>query len=173
MTALEAALALVAEHEFSNLPDGGLTDDPDDPGGITKFGISLRFLQSIAPETTQQDIFDMTWERASSILEVEFWQKNRYDLLPAAVSVKMFDLAVNMGAAQAHRLIQRACRACSDRVKEDGVLGPVTRASVSSALPYVILACLRCEAAGFYRSLASARPSSAKFLEGWLSRAYS
>lgn len=172
MTALEAALALVAEHEFSNRPDGGFTDDPADHGGATKFGISLRFLQTIDPTSTVDDIREMTWARASSILEVEFWQKNRYDTLPADVAVKLFDLAVNMGSKRAHVLLQRACRSCSDVVEEDGVLGPLTRASVASALPYSILACLRCEAAGFYRVLAARTPSQERFLKGWLDRAY-
>lgn len=172
MTALERALDLVAEHEFSRREDGGFSDDPDDPGGPTKFGISLRFLQGIQPSAGVSDILEMTWARASSILEVEFWIKNRYDLLPEDLGVKLFDLAVNMGAHQAHVLLQRACRAGSEPVTEDGLLGPKTRASVAIAQPFVLLACLRCEAAGFYRSLVARFPSRAVFISGWLARAY-
>ena len=173
MTTLERALASVAEHEFSNREGGGLTDDPDDPGGITRFGISLRFLQSIQPGATRQDILDMTWQRASSILEVEFWAKHNYEMMPPDVAIKLFDLAVNLGPRQAHILLQRACRAGSEQVEEDGVLGPKTRASVAMAQPHILIACLRCEAAAVYRILVAKRPSLAKYLTGWLNRAYS
>jgi lysozyme family protein len=172
MTPLERALAAVAAHEFSNREDGGLTDDPDDPGGITRFGISLRFLQALDPDATRQDILDMTWPRASAILEVEFWAKHGYGRLPPDVAIKLFDLAVNLGPRQAHICLQRACRAGSDPVEEDGTIGPSTLASVAMAQPNVLVACLRSEAAGVYRMLVTKRPSSTKYLAGWLIRAY-
>ena len=38
------ALKTILCHEVGNTGDG-LVDDPDDPGGITKYGVSFRFLK--------------------------------------------------------------------------------------------------------------------------------
>lgn len=176
MTALEKALLLIKEHE------GGLTDDEADPGGLTNFGVSLRFLRSLGHDLAdvdgdgdvdEDDVRGMRWPLAARIFTVEFWDRFGYETLPEDVAIKLFDLSINVGPRPAHRLLQRACRAGSDPVLEDGLLGPKTRASVRIALPHVLVACLRCEAAGFYRSLVAARPSLAGFLVGWERRAYS
>jgi lysozyme family protein len=177
MPALEDALALIKEHE------GGLTEVPEDPGGITNYGISLRFLRTLDPDLGDvdgdgdldaDDIKGMTWERAAHIFQVEFWDRYHYEVLPDALAIKLFDLAVNMGPSQAHRLLQRSLRACKEQVEEDGVIGKDTRAAVARVQQTgAIMASLRSECAGFYRVLVAQKPSMSVFLEGWLSRAYS
>jgi lysozyme family protein len=176
MTALDRALLVIKEHE-----GGEVTDEAADPGGVTKFGVSLRFLRSIWDDfadvdgdgdVDEDDIRGMTWPMAARIFTIEFWDRYGYETLPEDVAIKLFDLAVNCGPRQAHLILQRACRAGSDRVTEDGLLGPRTRASVAAALPHVLVACLRCEAASFYRQLVAKRPELGSFLNGWLTRAY-
>jgi lysozyme family protein len=93
------------------------------------------------------------------------------------VAVKVFDLAVNVGPRQAHRLLQRALRACGRDVAEDGVIGPETLGAIAGVAgagesPFAIVASLRSEAAGFYRTLIARRPLLAVFERGWLRRAY-
>jgi lysozyme family protein len=172
---LEKALAVLRRHE------GGLSNDPDDSGGLTNFGVSFRFLRSLGHDLAdvnhdgdinEADIYGMTWEAASHIFTVEFWDRYLYDMLPEDVAIKVFDLAVNTGPMQAHLFLQRACRAGSEAVKEDGVLGPKTRASVALAQPHILVACMRSESAGFYRQLVQAKPQLWRFLAGWLSRSY-
>ena len=174
MTALETALEFVRQHE------GGVVDDPKDPGGPTGFGVSLRFLRSLGHDLADvdrdgdvdaDDVRAMTWPLASRIFTVEFWDKFDYGSLPRDVAVKLFDLAINCGPKQAHLILQRACRAGSEAVEDDGLLGPRTRASVAMALPHVLVACMRCEAASFYRLLVARRPELGEFLYGWVNRA--
>ena len=38
--------------------EGGFVNDPRDPGGATKFGISLRFLRSIGLDLNRDGIID-------------------------------------------------------------------------------------------------------------------
>jgi lysozyme family protein len=177
MMGLERALAVVREHEGD-----AFTNDPADPGGATKYGISLRFLRSLGHElgdvdgdgdVDATDVRTLTWDQAAEIYRREFWDRWGYERLPETVAVKVFDLSVNVGPGQAHRLLQRALRAAGSPVKEDGVLGPVTRSACFSALSGGLLAALRSEAAGFYRLLVESRPDLARFILGWLSRAYS
>ncbi len=180
MSHFDIAVQKVLEHE------GHFSNDPDDPGGATNYGISLRFLLQSEEgmpahifETldvdhdgtiTAEDIQKMTVEQAKEIYKTLFWDKNDYNKInPQWIAVKVFDLCVNMGAPQAHKCLQRAVRAASSIVLEDdGVLGPKTIAAVNGVNLNMLLSALKSEAAGFYRSLN--RP---KYLAGWLNRAYS
>src|SRR5207244_1797640 len=97
--AFERAVARVLGDE------GGYADNPSDPGGETKFGISKR-------EYPQLDIAALTRADAIAIYYRDWWQRYRYSELPGPIAAKVFDLAVNIGPAHAVRCLQRALRAC-------------------------------------------------------------
>jgi lysozyme family protein len=176
MTALERGLAIIKEHE------GGYSNDPNDPGGPTNFGISLRFLRESGNlladvdhdgDIDAADIKGLTWELAAALFTSEFWSEYGYERLPADIAIKTFDLSVNMGPVQAHKILQRACRACGYDIKDDGALGPITVAAARNILPAtVLLAAMRSEAAGFYRLLVSKNVLLGVFINGWLARSY-
>ena len=175
---MDQALATLKAHE------GGFSDDPDDPGGATNFGVSLRFLRTLGHDLADvdgdgdvdvDDVKNLTWQQACDRVWVPiFWKATRFCQLPDALAVKTFDLGVNMGPVQAGKLLQRALRACLEPVGEDGIVGRATLDAIGRVdAPGAVLASLRSEAAGFYRALVAKNPSMAKFLDGWLSRAYS
>ncbi len=168
---------------------GGLVSDPDDPGGTTNFGISLRFAKSIEDiidmdldddgDVDADDIAKLTKEEAVDIYKIMFWDKYLYGSISSSIiSTKLFDLSVNMGPRQAHKIIQRALRACDQPVKDDGIIGSITRSEIES-LTIVkgrtlhLLFTMRAEAAGFYRMIIKRNPVFKKYEEGWLIRAYS
>lgn len=169
----DRAIATVFAHE------GGFADHPSDPGGATNFGISLRFLKGLGLDLDGDgkidvnDIRTLGREDAAALYRREFWDRHGYDRLPDDIAIKVMDLAVNMGARQAHKLLQRACRAAGEMIDDDGALGPVTLATARMFAPEVLLPALRSEAAGFYRALVAGRPDLNPFLNGWLRRAYS
>ena len=176
---LRAALRTVFAHE------GGFVDDPADPGGATQYGISLRSLRQWDDagavdgdrdrdgDVDADDIRRMTPATAARIYRDQWWERHGYGRLPGEVAVKVFDLAVNMGAAQAHKILQRAVRAADGpALADDGILGPKTRAGVAAVEEGRLLAALRAEAAGFYRGLVAADARRERFLTGWLNRAY-
>lgn len=177
----DRAIRTVLRHE------GGFVDHPDDPGGPTNYGISLRWLRALGDlddngqldgdfdidgDVDVEDIRMMGIERAIGFYREHWWEKFGYASLPLGVGEKVFDLAVNMGDRQAHKLLQRALRAAGELVIDDGILGPKTRDALRRASDEVVLAALRSEAAGFYRLLAATRPKLGAFLDGWLRRAY-
>lgn len=171
------ALKAVLAHE------GGYTDDGTDPGGATKFGISLRFLRAQGLDAgdldgdgdiDQDDIRLLTVASAAGFYKKNFWDRYGYgDFIEHQVADKAFDLAVNMGPGAAHRCLQRGLRAHGLKVLEDGILGPKTRRAINSTLGDGLLRVLRSEAAGYYRSLVAQDFKFRIYLNGWLKRAYS
>jgi lysozyme family protein len=147
--------------------EGGYSDDPVDAGGETKFGICKRSYPNL-------DIKNLTVEDAKFIYYRDFWEQQLYENFESVeLAEKVFDLAVNVGTNRAHMLLQRALRAVGNTVKEDGILGKVTLAAVNFSNANELLAALRSEAAGYYRSIITKNPSQNRFINGWLKRAYS
>jgi lysozyme family protein len=138
----------------------------DDPGGETKFGISKRSYPN-------EDIPNLTAERARAIYFTDFWLRFRISQLPgASIPVKLLDAAVPMGGPSAIRCLQRALRAAGVPADEDGVIGPATAKACSAALGGGLRAALRSEIAAHYRLVAQSKPAEAPNLPGWLNRAY-
>jgi len=155
------AVEVVLEHE------GGYVHDPRDPGGETKWGISKRAYPDL-------DIADLTREDATAIYYRDWWQRYGYGRLKDdAVTTKVFDMAVNMGPATAHRLLQEALVFLGYPVGIDGIIGPQTIGAANKADPKRLFQVLRWMAAHHYYRIADQRPQSRAFLIGWLRRAYS
>jgi len=95
LTAVERVLAF----------EGGYSSNPDDPGGVTNFGISARSHPGL-------DIAALTRDAAIEIYWRQWWLRFGFARLPAAAAAKTFDLAVNIGAGCAIQCLQRALRAC-------------------------------------------------------------
>src|SRR5690606_26823429 len=137
-------------------------------GGETKYGISKRSYPHL-------DIRNLTREQAIEIYRSDWWERYGYDRIKSLdVATKVFDLAVNMGPAAAHRCLQRALHACGQRhVVIDGLIGSQTITACNQVKPKAaLLSALRAEAASHYRSLVERRPELARFERGWLNRAY-
>lgn len=179
----EDAIGTILKHE------GGYVDHPNDPGGATNYGISLRFLHQTKEydlgdmdndgDLDVDDIKKMTVDRACQIYKKHWWDKYHYSELFAdqKLATKVFDLAVNMGGRQAHKLLQRAMRASGLPLEDDGIIGPKTKHALVEAelkgLESQIVSALRSEAAGFYKLLICQNPKFKSFERGWLKRAYS
>ncbi|MEM7197149.1 MAG: glycosyl hydrolase 108 family protein [Pseudomonadota bacterium] len=175
MADFQSAIAKTLAHE------GGFVDDPADAGGATNWGISLRFLRAEGDigdvdgdgDIDANDVRQMTRAEAIEIYRVKFWERYHYADLAGSIGEKLFDLCVNMGPRQAHKILQRALRACGFVVDEDGIIGPNTIRAANETDGTLLLVALRAEAAGFYRSLIAQKPALQKFQNGWLNRAYS
>lgn len=100
--------------------EGGYVNDPRDPGGETKFGISKRSYPA-------EDIKALTLERAKAIYRRDFWGVAGCDAVPDAMKFDLFDMAVNSGPVTAIKTLQR-----SAGVTPDGLLGPITLQALNS-----------------------------------------
>lgn len=158
--------------------EGGFVNDPDDAGGATKYGITLKTYREKHPEATVETIKNLTVKDAEDFYFNEFWLRYGYDRISVSdLAVKVFDAAINTGTRQAHLCLQRALNCVGFKLDEDGQIGEQTLNALNHGgcpeWQYAILCAYRSELAGFYRLLAETKPKNKKFLTGWLRRAYS
>ncbi|MHC1728566.1 MAG: glycoside hydrolase family 108 protein [Syntrophobacteraceae bacterium] len=170
---------LVLRHE------GGLVNHPQDPGGITNFGVSLRYLKKLGVidpldgylygdmdhdgDIDAEDIKKMTQDEALRIYKAQWWDRYKYGqicYLPTAA--KVFDFAVNAGPVRAGICLQKVLnKYWLAKLKQDGVIGPLTLVAINAILnPQYLLAVFKLEIIRFYASL-----DKMVFLDGWVNRA--
>lgn len=177
----DRAMLYVLPHE-----GGSFENDPHDPGGATKFGISLRLLRSLGHldgldldinhdgDIDQDDIRNLTKDQAQAIIRSAFWDAlGLMRITDPRIAAKLLDIAFNAGPHQGVVILQRALRCTGKLVAEDGDLGLKTLLAITNVRADLLMAALCSEVAGFYRALSAARPALAEYLNGWLNRAYS
>ena len=98
--------------------EGGLVDNPHDPGGLTNWGISQRSYPGV-------DIRNLTKDGAKAIYLRDFW--NPIGDADPAIKFQVFDFAVNSSVQTAIRKLQAALG-----VADDGHWGPVSAAKLAS-----------------------------------------
>ncbi|WP_420585796.1 holin-associated N-acetylmuramidase [Ruegeria sp.] len=165
--------------------EGGYVDDPDDPGGPTKWGVTLGTMRHLMldldgdGDVDARDVHALTQEQAVEIFLRHYFHKPRIDWLPGQLHATVFDMQVNAGS-NAVKILQRLLRDIGQDVAVDGAIGPQT-ARAAEALE-AEGAPLR-DAYGiarreYYFGLADKRPQFRKYCRrrnggkgGWIRRA--
>jgi len=161
-----AIFDLAVEQTLRNEGGSRLVQDPRDPGGTTRYGISKRAHPDINIEA-------LTERQARQIYYRHYWEKYQiWRLFDQEVASKVFDMAVVMGGRPAVRCLQRALRACGVFVVEDGLLGPQTAGAANAHDKQELMSALRSECAGRFREIIAAKPLMGVYERGWLRRAY-
>lgn len=169
----QACVKSILEHE------GGLSLDKRDPGGVTQWGISLRYLKSIGYDINgdgkidKEDIIGLPVKGAVGIYRKYWWDKLRYSGFNELIVVeKVFDLAVNCGSSQSHKFLQRAINEIGeDKLTVDGILGGLTFGAANRADGNKLRQLIREQAEEFYLNLINKNPDLSVFKNGWLRRA--
>lgn len=151
------------------LLEGTYVNNASDPGGATKYGISMRFLENIGQHPTESTIQNLTLDEASALYKKHFWDMGNYSAISNQnVANAVFSFAVNAGPATSHKCLQRCVRAVNGTVLvDDGILGFKTVVIVNSAPAESVLIAFKCFADAYYRSL-----NKPDFIKGWLNRIY-
>ena len=172
-----SAIEVILDHE------GGLTNDANDHGGITNFGLTIMWLNDKADPMkyvghplpwTPDDIRNMTRDLAVQIYRECLWDVNDYGQIDhETVATKVFDMAVNHGEVRGEKFAQRAANqvGCQPPLTEDGHLGPKSFIGINSVDPDALVHKMCDLQAGFYQQIVDHDPTQAKFLKGWLRRA--
>ena len=143
----EAAMDFVAQWE------GGFTNDKDDPGGATNFGITLQTAKENGldidgdGDIDVDDMKKMTPEAALAVYKNKYWSPLFViPNLPWNVAIVAFDAAVNCGVEHAKKWAQDALK---------------TQNPVRAINEY---------RRTYYNSIIARNPTLAKYRKGWNNR---
>lgn len=136
----------------------GYTNDPDDSGGETKFGLSKNNNPTL-------DITNLTWPQAQAAYYSLYWLAGACDKLNGRIAALQFDGNVNNGVRRSTVFLQ-----ISAGITADGYLGNGTLAKVAetNVISLCILICNQRTA--FYNAIVKSNPSQSIYLNGWLRR---
>ena len=174
MSTFEDAIGIVLQNE------GGYVNNPNDPGGETNMGITVKFLHGLSQQGKLDDDIDpdnvraLTVEQVSRLYNRFWWNAYSYgNINDQAVATKIFDLSVNMGPKRIHKIAQMAANTMGGSLTVDGGLGPTSYGVINSLDPTDYLQQIKVGAGNFYQHLVMTNPALQQFLKGWLNRAYS
>ena len=109
--------------------EGGFSDDPRDPGGMTNLGVTRTVWQEwVGHPVSEKEMRELTPAKVAPLYKAKYWDKIKGDDLPSGVDYCVFDAAVNSGPGRAAKWLQ----ACVG-VEVDGGIGPKTLAAVAKA----------------------------------------
>jgi lysozyme family protein len=152
----QTALALVLRHE------AGYVDNPNDNGGATNLGITIKTLSAWrGRKVTKDEVRRLTKEDVAPIYRHRFWDVVRGNDLPHGLDYAVFDFAVNSGPERAAVMLQRAIG-----VEDDGWIGPVTLNAVWAADQHWLIDELMDQRLSFMKRLDDWQ----HFGRGWASR---
>jgi lysozyme family protein len=156
----------------------GYVDDPQDRGGPTKYGITIKTLDAYTKmKNTQQNIKDLQKVKAALIYKEDFYLEPGIDKLPELIQPFVFDMAVNHGPRTAIKLLQlELINYGLLKDSPDGIIGPETILASQKALAQGwrrFINALVDRRITHYRSIVKFDSSQAKFENGWIARAES
>lgn len=161
--------------------EGGYSDNPNDTGGKTMWGIT----EAVARRNGYTgDMRAIPRSTAVSIYRTEYAVKPGFvavSEINSAVGEELFDTGVNMGPSIPARWLQQCLNGLNNGGKlyadiaEDGQIGPATlgalrlymKARGADATP-VLLKALNCLQGARYIELARTRLANETFLFGWI-----
>lgn len=82
--------------------EGEYSNDPNDPGGETRFGISQRAYPDL-------DLTTLTLEQAKDIYYRDYWLRAGCDKLSFPLNICVFNAAVNCGCSRAKKIMNQSC----------------------------------------------------------------
>ncbi|WP_166415835.1 holin-associated N-acetylmuramidase [Cochlodiniinecator piscidefendens] len=166
--------------------EGGYVNDPDDPGGATKFGVTVGTMRRLGMDLTRdgkidaQDVRLLTRQQAVEIFIEHYFERPNIAALPDGVQASVFDMYVNSGD-NAVKILQRLLRDMGLEIEIDGAIGPQTISAAAAAFavsPDHFVDAYGIARRNYYYGLADQRPNSRKYARrrdggkgGWIRRA--
>ena len=167
--------------------EGGYVNDPDDPGGATKFGVTIGTMRRLGRDLTADgvvgvaDVKALTAAQATAIFVTTYFHAPGIDRLPEPVQATVFDMYVNSGS-NAVKVLQRLLTRLGHPCADDGGIGPQTifaaKAAEAQEKALSLADAYGMARRDYYYALADARPASRKYARrrdggkgGWITRA--
>lgn len=159
--------------------EGGYVNDPADPGGETNWGITVGVARDSGYLGPMKS---MTRDTAVGIYMMVYWAAPRFDRvanIAPQVAAELFDTGINMGVVTAGGFLQRVLNvldgSATPGLTLDGSVGPATLKVLQTLIfargalgDTVVAKAMNCLQGARYIELAEARPTSERFVFGWL-----
>lgn len=163
------------------IKEGYKSDDKDDSGGLTIWGIAslyfpyeVKVMASMQPEEAKEYVKD--------IYKSHYWDKLKGDEIQSQeIAEMLFDMSVNAGVVNTITMMQKTINGIMKRIhntiignlSEDGILGDKTLESINwfrdkydNAIKNAFIA----KRVQYYMGIVDMYPKNAKYLLGWLNR---
>lgn len=160
--------------------EGVDSNDPDDPGGQTRYGITAAEWMTRHAGHPPKPLIKITIYDAQKFYEAFYWQEPGLDRLAAVaplVAWECFEAGVNCGPGTAVKFLQRALNfLAATGLTEDGGLGAKTLGAVGQFLSrgreYQSLLVLAQNGEQYlhYKGCVERRETSRRFAPGWMKR---
>lgn len=139
--------------------EGGLSNDKNDRGGLTKYGIAQKFYPTL-------DIANLTEEQAAAIYRRDYWNPLRLDEVESQIKAELiFESGVNFGIKTIAKIAQTIVDA-----QPDGIIGAKSLAAINAMDDTVFALSFKLAAVDRYRRICNADKKQKDFLLGWLNR---
>ena len=166
--------------------EGGYVNDPDDPGGATKYGVTIHTMRRLGldldgdGDVDARDVRRLTQTQAVDIFVEHYFNRPRIAELPASLQASVFDMYVNAGG-NAVKILQRLLNQMGFKVSVDGAIGPQTIGATKAAAadaPNHLADAYGIARRNYYYAIGDRRPASRKYARrrdggkgGWITRA--
>ena len=140
--------------------EGGWVNHPKDPGGETNLGVTKRVWEEWVGHPVES-LKKLTKEDVAPLYEQKYWRPCYCEVLPRGLDFVVFSMGVNAGPGRSVKLLQSAIG-----ILPDGIIGPRTRALISSSNGADIVVKFSEVRREYYKSL----KTFPIFGRGWLAR---
>jgi len=156
--------------------EGIYSDNKNDRGGKTKFGITEKTAQSYG---WKESIELLPLYIAEKIYYSRYWNKARLSevaVYSPTIALEIFESGVNCGIKRSCKWFQKALNALRtiDDLEEDGIIGKKTLKALSYRRHYLdhitIIKIMNAYQAMHYVLLCKNDPSQKEFIRGWFKR---
>lgn len=147
--------------------EGGFANHPADPGGATKWGVTLDTYRSFYGSYKMvDDLKNMTEYEWNRIFMKGFWNKAIGEqIISQGVANMIVDWGWHSGMKTSIKAVQKIL-GCT----QDGIMGPITMGFINRSNPTELYNKLYDARKKFYENLVIKKPQMHVFLKGWMNR---
>lgn len=162
-----------AAFQYVLVNEGGFSDDDEDSGGATNFGITHDdFAKFLGHAVSTEDVKNMTQDQAQAAYLEFYWTPLRLEaIVNDGVATCIFDTGVNRGISVGSKYAQRVCNILGSELSIDGQIGPLTIAEVNKYDQSKFINVYFNLVKAGYDSIVANHPSQNVFYRGWMNRA--
>lgn len=116
--------------------EGGIVNDPDDPGGFTRGGIALNYNTMI----TKEELMAMDHDDIAHVLYTKYGEPYKIHTMSPGIALAFFDCSINQGPSAAQVSLQHAINEFNGKesgvlyIKADGIFGKQSHAALQTIM---------------------------------------